>query len=162
MGELPLTEKEKQSLTSKIEKLLAKWMPILGITTNWRKVDIKILDESGGDGSDGSKKLAECWQNWPYKIATINFYLRSMHEENDDEVENVVVHELCHLLVGMLVEDKTDVKLMESTVVSITSAVISANKEPRIKKVTKSRGRKVENNKQAANAKATKRGKARK
>lgn len=42
--------------------------------------------------------------HWPYRKATINFWFNATTDLDDEDLEEVVVHELCHILVNQMRE----------------------------------------------------------
>lgn len=67
---------------------------------------------------------------WKYRTATITFYLPKISEHDDDEVEKVVIHELCHVLLSPISTNMLDqngdyqTQLMEFNTELVTSAML--------------------------------------
>jgi len=49
--------------------------------------------------------------NWPYLEGSIFFNLKRMANKTDDEIEEVVIHELCHFFVAPMQRNKNDVEI---------------------------------------------------
>ncbi len=86
---------------SRITKLFKKWRPILGLN-EW---DIKLhfietIDEEDAD--------LEAWAtvSWEYIRADLYFCLLKTGLHNDEDLESLVVHELCHVLLKELQDFK--------------------------------------------------------
>lgn len=73
---------------------------------------------------------AQITEKWEYLNAEITFYLGSIETLTDDEVENAVVHEHAHLLVGSIRNYDTDEsrKMTEFSVTLITNALLNTHK----------------------------------
>ena len=78
----------------RIRKILGPWLDELGL--KWWTVHI-IYDALKRDGSPKCAGTADV--DWQYMEASITFHLPKLLDEKDDELEQVVLHELMHILV---------------------------------------------------------------
>ena len=74
------------------------------------------------DGLDDLPASATCSCDWRYMIATITFDLIKCSDLDDDRLENLVVHELFHMVVNEMREEGID---HEERVVSHLTSIIT-------------------------------------
>jgi hypothetical protein len=91
-----VTDKEYRELKKRVGKHLTKWQAPMGL--RWWDIQI-VWDRSY---ASNQALAAETDMNlWKYRTATITFYLPKIAELKEDvDVEKVVVHELCHVLLS--------------------------------------------------------------
>lgn len=119
----------KDKRTKKIKKIICaalnKWLRPLGLL--WWKIDIfysdnptDVLREFGSD--DDGIVLARTFADWRYGTASIHFNVLDINEARLDskEIEQVVLHELCHILVCEMCEGEKHHE--ERVVTCLTSA----------------------------------------
>ena len=116
--------------------LIRKWRKILGIGSEW-KLDVSVMDEPCSDEGPGNlAQLARTRANTGYHTAEIEFFLA--HIEDARELEEIVVHELTHVVTwdasevvtaacGKKLEDM-GLSITEGMVVKLSRALIRANK----------------------------------
>lgn len=123
---------------ARIKKLMDKWMPA---GFGWWKIDVEY-NRGTVDGKEGSSKNASVYEMWEYRSATITFNLPAIATHNDDDLEETVVHELAHLLVGSIRDYSTDERrqMTEYAVTTITRALIWTSKHVQAEAVPKTPG----------------------
>lgn len=92
-------DKDFKTQRRRVQALLDKWLQPLGLL--WWKIDVTwdkatICDDKG---PDREHCLAHVHVQWEYLQAAITFHLFKILDENDENLERIVVHELCHILV---------------------------------------------------------------
>jgi hypothetical protein len=88
---------------ARIKRFIYKWVTPLGL--GWWKVDIEWLDGPPETPHEGFDKAADCRAQWPYRKATVRFWLNATMDMDDEDLEEMVVHELCHILVNQMREE---------------------------------------------------------
>ncbi len=92
------------AIKARIDKYFHKWRPILNLD-RW-EIQVSFCRESvlkvNGEYSVDCLAHASC--RWEYMHATITYGLIPLSEKTDDELELVIVHEFCHLLVSEMRE----------------------------------------------------------
>jgi Zn-dependent peptidase ImmA (M78 family) len=97
--------KRTKEVMNTVKKCVQFWAPVMGLD-QWSSVNITFSYENHDRGKG---ILAETNSLWHYLRADIVFYLPSIIASNftEREIENVVVHELCHCLLDeMGMEDE--------------------------------------------------------
>lgn len=98
-----MTDKEYNHQKKRVGKFLTKWQAPMGL----RWWDIQVVCDRRYCSKPSV--AAETDMNlWKYRTATITFYLPKIAESSDTEVENVVVHELCHVLLSPISVNMVD------------------------------------------------------
>lgn len=96
-----MTDKEYREQKKRVQKYLDKWITPLGL--RWWKIDVvwdraTHCDSDPPGGSEHCAAHVKC--RWEYLEATVTFHLLQLIEQKDDDLEKVIVHELCHVLVN--------------------------------------------------------------
>lgn len=92
-----MTDDEFDVMSEKVEGLITLWKPFFGIE-NWR---VNIHFYRGA--IPGNEDAAGCCHSlWEYLDATLEFNLAELAENDDEQLESVVVHELLHIIVDEL------------------------------------------------------------
>lgn len=119
-----MTDKEYRAKTRLIAKLLARWIERLGL----REYDIKV--QYLRELHDNDKDIrAECECAWEYRQIGITFYVPSMEGYNDETIEDIIVHELCHGIVNEMrpaVPNDSVMKHEERVVTHVAKAIQDA------------------------------------
>ena len=98
-----MTDKEYRQQKKRVERLVKKWRELLWLN-NYR-----IHNSWARDTKDGAKNTgAETEMRWQYLEADFTWYLPNVLELKDDELEDMVVHEFCHILVDPLMHEDTE------------------------------------------------------
>ena len=90
-------------LKQRILALFALWQPRLGLSHwdiiyTWRRE--KKSPEEG--------TIMSVFSTWEYQKADVWFYLPTCAEQTEQQLENAVVHELCHMLVAMMSDGESE------------------------------------------------------
>lgn len=98
-----MTDKEYEALKKKITKLTTLWRDELGLGSyrlhhNWARTTKERVDNCG----------AEVKMRWEYMEADFTWYVPALQDLDDDELEEVVVHEFCHILIAPLMYDDSE------------------------------------------------------
>lgn len=84
---------------ARIQSLADKWLGPLGLL--WWTVHIEYCRDYAlkVNGSYSEETTAKAHVMWEYVTATLAFNMRKVADLDDDELENVFVHECCHILI---------------------------------------------------------------
>lgn len=121
-----MSDQEFEALRKKCKNIFDKWQDILGLQGHRFKV--KYLREYHQERFT----VATCRPLWQYKTHAIDFYLPSVNElEDDDELEEDILHELVHVLLAPSTgndpaKDEAQLEQNEFTTQSITYGLIWA------------------------------------
>lgn len=116
-------ERKYRGLTKQLKSWIGDWQEIMGLK-DWTFYCAYV------PGYNQENKNIRATNNalWEYKSASLTFYLAAMAEDDDDENESTLVHELVHCLVAPLVKKESQIKLMEFVVVNTEKALFNAYK----------------------------------
>lgn len=113
-------------VTARLQKLIAEWEPRLdlpGIEVRHGFLETYDVDDP--------TKCAETTIEWQYRAAKIEWYLPMLTSRNDATLEDIVVHEFAHIIIGPLHDrfkaNSTD--LEELAVESIARALIRTHQK---------------------------------
>jgi predicted aminopeptidase len=105
-----MREKERKRQIKRMRDLVAKWAEPMGLL--WWKIDVVYYggyDECKQLFSDpksaNRETVAITDASWKYLEATIEVNLQRVARMDDDKLEEVVVHELAHVLVNEMREE---------------------------------------------------------
>jgi len=113
-----MTDEEFEAQVVRIDKLVEKWAPLLGL--KWME-NLQIrFHRHFKEGDD--RCIADNVTDWEYKLASITFYIPACEDVPDDRLERLVVHELFHTVVNPLREQEKH-KLEELVVTNLTQIV---------------------------------------
>lgn len=98
-----MNDKEYKALKKKIEKLVIRWRDRLGLNSyrlhqEWRR------NEPTEDQNTGAMTK----MRWEYLEADFIWYMPNLVSLTDNELEEVVVHEFCHILLAPLMHEDTE------------------------------------------------------
>ncbi len=86
--------KKKRKL---LKKHFHKWVEILGLSW-WHG---ELIQRSNMEPSkDGNHVFARCYVDWKYLDFSVEVDLSVLWDTPDEDIESLVVHELCHVLVN--------------------------------------------------------------
>ena len=96
-----MTDAEVKKQIGRVKELCDPWVAVLGlgawdITNTFDRVGLKT---DAGDLNDNLRCMAKTAVRWPYLNANIMWNLPQLGDLEDDKLEQIVVHELCHILV---------------------------------------------------------------
>lgn len=98
-----MTDKEYKDLKKRIEKLVKKWRGLLWLN-NYRIHNIWARVPKG----DNPNCAATTEMRWEYLEADFTWYMPNLLELSDDELEDCVIHEFCHILIAPLMYEDTE------------------------------------------------------
>lgn len=120
---IPWSDREYIAVKRKVRAAFEKWILLLGL--RYWQCDLEHRRIPFPDKrDDGHVILAKCFCKWQYRQVTVEYSAFDMAKMNKEEVERVIVHELCHALVNEMRESDEDGKHEESVVSGLTSAFI--------------------------------------
>lgn len=113
-----MNEKQKRN----IERTVSKFETALGL--GFVAIQNTFSDEE-------VEHTAEVITNWEYREAAIIWYTKNCENLTQEELEEVVIHELGHIIVAPMSDHlpKKHRKLEEFVVSSITRAIINSRKK---------------------------------
>ena len=98
-----MTDKDFRTQKERIRKLIKKWHKTIGL--NWWRIEYVYSRERDGDGPsnyepDGNwTTAADCSADDSYLTASITFYLPNLVKIEDDELEEIYLHEIMHVFL---------------------------------------------------------------
>lgn len=103
-----MNDKDYAKQKKRIKKLVEKWHDPMGM--GWFHIDMN-WDRARKD--DVPNTAARTVSSWQYRNADITWYLPACADNDDDFMENIVVHEFVHILIAplALVDKETDLPL---------------------------------------------------
>ena len=101
-----MDDKQFEKQKTRIKKYIDKWRDLLGLW-NWH-LDVEWSDNDKDGIVENTEILAHTYVSWQYLDYKITFYLKSFVDKDDEEVEKVVIHEMCHVLVSEMRENTTN------------------------------------------------------
>jgi Fe-S cluster biosynthesis and repair protein YggX len=108
-------------MKKKIQEIFEKWSYLLGL--RWWDVSLTLSKEKTDFLKDnGETVLARTWADWRYMKATILINYREIKLLDPEEIEKIIVHELCHVLVNEMREG--DITHEERVVTTLTNAFL--------------------------------------
>lgn len=118
-----MTDKQYEKERRRVRKLWDKWFRPIGM--GWWQVDLSWARERE---EDEPATAGMTTTNWQYRTAHVTFYLPATMELDDEKLEEVVVHELVHILCGPIQDMSTDERreITEHTVTTIARSIIWA------------------------------------
>lgn len=98
-----MNDKEFEKAKKRVTALFKKWTKDLGL--KWYKVG--IIYKMGDAPSRGDDYIAPMMvqSRWMYRTATITVWIEDIPKD-DDDLERMIVHELCHILVEPMRDDE--------------------------------------------------------
>lgn len=96
-----MNDKEYNQQVARLQKLADKWLLPLGLL--WWKVTFSYVRDSDLPTRGDSNKFS-CIANtsvaWEYCDANLTFSIKEVLDKKDDELEEIFVHECCHILIN--------------------------------------------------------------
>lgn len=121
-----MNDKEWKIKKKKVKTILDKWSRNMGL--GWYRVTIswKSGDAPSSRTNEEDKAVANISTQWMYRSAHLTIYLEEFPDQ-EEEIERIIVHELCHIYVNPLrsqTSDHYDFDLEEYCVESLASAFL--------------------------------------
>lgn len=127
-----LNDKVYAAQKKRVEKIFFDWRDLMGL--NKHRFDL-IYDRSYC--SDNNAAVAEISALWQYKHHSVTFFMPKIVEiDDDEELEESIVHELTHVLVHPVAgsngsKSDAEIEKVEYATTSIAMALIWARNEGR-------------------------------
>ena len=125
-----MNAKDEKQQTARARKLFKKWIKPLWL--NWWKINIVYYDDEDefNDDCPGEHDVIRmglmfCYADWQYSKATLVLNLNVAMLIDDDELENAVVQELCHVLVNEMQRYEHDPMHEEHVVSNLARAIMT-------------------------------------
>jgi hypothetical protein len=115
-----MTDAERRAIIRRIGKISKKWLKMMGLM--WWTVNLNYTTETRDTGS-GYQAIAWVNAKWQYMTADVYFSLPIIVDKDDEEIEEVVRHELCHILVNEMREQDEDRLHEERVCTTLASAL---------------------------------------
>lgn len=124
-----MNDQEADIQIARIQKYLKRWM---GAGFGWWRLDIEY-ERGNKTGFEGCIENANILEHWQYRAATITFNLPAVEQLTDERLEEMVVHELSHLLIGSIRDYSNDAQrqMTEFAVTNIARSLVWASKMDR-------------------------------
>jgi len=107
---------------NKARKYFEKWTYLLGL--RWYNVQVNWYDNEKAfrkaSGAEGRNVAMRVYSDWRYMTAVVYVNVPALAGMSDRELEEGIVHELCHILVNEMREK--DIGHEERTVTMLASA----------------------------------------
>lgn len=106
-----MTDSEYKAAIKRIRPILLKWQKPCGLGM-WRRVDFTYHRDAaslaGGSRvelDEHARDIAGCAVvDWEYREATIHLNVDKLSDHTDEEIDYIVRHEICHVLVNEMRE----------------------------------------------------------
>lgn len=141
-----MTDKEYNVQKKRIRSLIKKWHKAIGM--NWWRVEYVYSRERRDDSAttydpgQGWDVAADCQTDSNYMTATVTFYLPNIVSIRDEELEEIYLHELMHILINPM-QTKQKAAEEERVATTLARAMVWASeihKKPEKKKKPTSGG----------------------
>ena len=117
-----MTDLQYEEQKQRVENVLEKFIKPLGFA--WWDVGVVFERQPSLDDTDNKEVQGTCQSFWQYRSATLTFYLASLSGVNDRDLEDMVIHELCHILVAP-VEDYSSPDKQDKTELATTNVAFA-------------------------------------
>jgi hypothetical protein len=118
---------------ARILEATARWEHELEM--GWLSIGHIFVDQVRGEESDDIESTAAVtYASWEYRHATITWYLPAVGTMTDEALNDVVVHELVHVLLAPLRDHLKpgSIKQEEFATECVARAIVAARKAPRV------------------------------
>lgn len=102
-----MTDEKYQEIKAKIQERFDWWSRQVGLLY-WH-IKVQYYDGPIPDAEPEYREqvvAARCEAMWEYQEVTFRFSCWAMEDNSDDEIEKIVVHEICHALVCEMQHEK--------------------------------------------------------
>lgn len=124
-----MNDREFERQKRRVIRLMVKWRELMRLD-GWRD-DLMFRDRERDDvaAAGGLYTVGmDTTVAWPYRKYLINVYLPCFPHKTDDEVEELVVHELMHVMLGPLEGADVSTAVMESVTTDLEMALLYAHR----------------------------------
>jgi hypothetical protein len=103
-----MNDKEYAKQKKRVQKYIDKWFDTMGL--KWFRVTMDWVRERDNDNPGTAARTTTHWQ---YRQAWIQWFVPSLAENDDEFLENIIIHEFTHILLSplLLVDSKEDLPL---------------------------------------------------
>lgn len=121
-----MNDEEFEKQKARVQRYIDKWMPA---GFGWWRLDIQ-WERGSASGFEGYTENPNIIEHWQYRAATITFNLGATKDLTEERLEETVVHELSHLLVGSILDYSTEAQcqMTEFAVTSVARALLWTHK----------------------------------
>jgi len=106
-----MTDQDFDLTVKRIRSIVKKWNTPCGLRM-WRRVDFvyhrdtaSLAQDSRCELNEGERDVAgRASVDWEYREATIHLNVEKLSHNSDEEIDYVVRHEICHILVNEMRE----------------------------------------------------------
>lgn len=118
-----MNDKEFETQRKRIEPVLSKWIKVLGMDFHY----IQVSWERNKD--DDRKHTMACTQaDWQYRQMYLYFFLPKIADLPDHQIDNLVLHELAHMIVRSAYTVEEYSEKVEYAVENVARAIEDAYK----------------------------------
>jgi hypothetical protein len=112
-----------EELRTRIYAIVNEWLDLLEM--RWLHITVSCSDS---EHPDDSYTAADTDAKWEYRQAKITFYLPSIANHDDEDLEGIIVHELVHVLLAPMesLRKDSETKQCELAVENTARALIAA------------------------------------
>lgn len=102
-----MNDREAEKERNRVRRLVDRWIDRAGLS-GWL-IHIEYDRSSPDERSDrGARVAAQALVSWPYREATLTFWLLTTVDLDADGLEYCVVHELMHIQVNEMRDDQAE------------------------------------------------------
>ena len=117
-----MSDDEYKDIKDRLEKVLTKWHPLLQM--GWYTLNY----EYRRNPHEEDPEIAAVTNTaWTYRRARITWYMPTLHGLTHDELENIVLHEFCHVILAPVTQDQPPEWKEQIEYTTETMAVILMN-----------------------------------
>lgn len=98
-----MTDQDYENAKKRFEKYAEKWHPLMQM--GWYDIRYEYHRDFFPDDVD---TVAITNSSWIYRRAKIDVSMRKIHELDDAQVEDVVVHEFAHIVLAPVTQDQPE------------------------------------------------------
>lgn len=117
-----MTDQEYDVAKKRFEKFAEKWHPLMQM--GWYTIRYEYLRDYFEDDVD---TVAICRPSWIYRKASITVSMRKVHDLDDEQLENCVIHEFAHIVLAPVTQDQPEEWHEQVEFVTETIAVLFQN-----------------------------------
>ena len=120
-----MTDKQFEKERKRVRRLWFKWFKPIGM--GWWQVELSY-DRARDEDEPATAGLTTT--NWQYRTAAVTFFLPATAAMSEEDLEEVVVHEMVHIMCGPIQDMSSDDRreITEHTVTTIARSIMWARK----------------------------------